>query len=260
MQELLFSFVLSLHVQALQYRKLIYFTIITMKKSWIRILLLLAIALIVWSVKGTGNNIVDTVKEWVEIAEDAADSVEEVVDDAADQIEDLVEGENDDWDDESDNENDNTLATIDMENSSVKRAGRSGPKSHNGDIAIKTATLSMTDGAISGGTFVMDMTSITATDIDSDWLDNHLKAEDFFDVENHPTATMKITNVDGNTITADLTIKWETFPVTFDAQMWEGTVSTSFSIDGTQWWVNDSWIKDALVSDTIDLDIMLSYE
>ncbi|MDC7677022.1 YceI family protein [Asticcacaulis machinosus] len=53
---------------------------------------------------------------------------------------------------------------------------------------------------------------------------DHLKAADFFDVANHPTATFKSTKVDvtgANTakVTGDLTIKGVTKPVTLDVKL-----------------------------------------
>ena len=52
-------------------------------------------------------------------------------------------------------------------------------------------------GKIVGGTFVIDMNSITCTDIKDDQynakLVGHLKSDDFFGVEKFPTATFEIT-------------------------------------------------------------------
>ena len=48
------------------------------------------------------------------------------------------------------------------------------------------------DGDNLGGSFVMDMTSIVVTDIDGDGkrnLEGHLKDDDFFGVNEFPTAT-----------------------------------------------------------------------
>lgn len=46
--------------------------------------------------------------------------------------------------------------------------------------------------------------------------DNHLRTNDFFEVETHPTMTFKSTKVTETELTGDLTIKNVTKPVTFD--------------------------------------------
>ena len=52
--------------------------------------------------------------------------------------------------------------SIDTAKSSVKWTGYHLAKSyeHNGAVTIKSGSLETTDGKISGGTFIMDMTSI----------------------------------------------------------------------------------------------------
>ncbi|MBD1396932.1 YceI family protein [Pontibacter sp. JH31] len=102
---------------------------------------------------------------------------------------------------------------------------------HMGDITLKSGQLSVDKNKVTGGNFVIDMTSLTVTDIKDEGsngkLVGHLKSDDFFSVEKHPTATFTITglspiakaaagqpnyNVKGN-----LTIKGITNPVTFPA-------------------------------------------
>src|SRR5210317_1396615 len=86
---------------------------------------------------------------------------------------------------------------------------------HNGTVAINDGSFTIADGTITGGTFNFDMGTITVLDIPADddmngKLTGHLKSSDFFDVENNPTATFVITNVDqseGVAITGDLTVK-----------------------------------------------------
>jgi polyisoprenoid-binding protein YceI len=102
---------------------------------------------------------------------------------------------------------------------------------HYGDITLKSGQLQVDKNRLTGGTFVIDMTSITCADIkdagSNGKLVGHLKSDDFFSVEKHPTATFTITeatpiakaaagkpnyNVKGN-----LTIKGITNPVSFPA-------------------------------------------
>ncbi|QNF33328.1 YceI family protein [Adhaeribacter swui] len=102
---------------------------------------------------------------------------------------------------------------------------------HNGTVKISKGSLQVNGKKLVGGSFVMDMTSITDLDITNEEfnkkLTGHLKSDDFFSVEKNPTSTFKITKVapisgakagDPNyTVTGDLTIKGITNPVTFPA-------------------------------------------
>src|SRR5690625_3282209 len=67
--------------------------------------------------------------------------------------------------------------------------------------------------------FSFDAASINTRSEDRD---NHLKSEDFFDVEKYPQLTFKSTNItkdgDDYKVTGDLTIKDVTKPVTFDVE------------------------------------------
>lgn len=104
---------------------------------------------------------------------------------------------------------------------------------HNGTVKIANGSLQVNGKKLVGGNFVMDMTSITDLDItkpeSNEKLTGHLKSEDFFSVEKHPTSTFKITKAapisgakagqPNYNITGDLTIKGTTNPVTFPAMV-----------------------------------------
>lgn len=99
-----------------------------------------------------------------------------------------------------------------------------------------------------------DLTKLAiAVDIETDSLfsddaklTGHLKSADFFDVKNQPKVTFKSTKVEktaaGYTITGDLTLIGKTKSVSFPATVVEknGTlqVSTTFTIDRTEWGMN----------------------
>ena len=117
---------------------------------------------------------------------------------------------------------------VNIEASTVKWIGSKITSSHEGDIKISSGKLVIDHGKLVGGEFVIDMTSIICTDLKpnegGDKLVKHLKADDFFGVENHPISTLKITNVShvsasNYLITADLTIKGITHPVDFNADV-----------------------------------------
>lgn len=152
-----------------------------------------------------------------------------------------------------------TLSII-TENSIVTWVGSKPAGKHNGTINIASGTLSVENDVVSAGEFVMDMTSLVSTDegMNADnngKLTNHLKGDDFFDVENHPTAKFVISKVEdiANHATADalklegathyvtgnLTLKDSTKGVAFPAIIHvteEGvTANAAFTINRTDW-------------------------
>lgn len=96
---------------------------------------------------------------------------------------------------------------------------------HNGFVEVKSGSLTYKDGAITNGQFVIDMKSISNTDVEDPSyktkLENHLKSEDFFNVEKFPEAKFKILEVETNgstqTITGNMTIKGITQKIKFSA-------------------------------------------
>lgn len=102
---------------------------------------------------------------------------------------------------------------------------------HNGTVALQSGSVDVSKGALTGGSFVIDMTSIKVDDIkDAEYngkLVGHLKSDDFFGVEANPTATFTTTSVapikaakagqPNYTVTGNLTIKGKTNPISFPA-------------------------------------------
>lgn len=117
------------------------------------------------------------------------------------------------------------------EQSDVKWLGKKVTGSHNGVIQLKNGELKVTDNAVTGGSFVIDMTTIKDLDLtDPEYngkLIGHLKSPDFFDVDKNPTSTFEITKVSpitnakpgepNATIDGNLTIKGATHPLSFPA-------------------------------------------
>lgn len=114
---------------------------------------------------------------------------------------------------------------IDTQKSEVSWKGEKVTGEHIGTINLQEGTLMLEDGTLVGGSFTIDMNTITTTDLegeDKGKLEGHLKSDDFFGVQSYPTAKLNITNVEakGNNkyeITGDLTIKETTQEVTFPA-------------------------------------------
>lgn len=134
---------------------------------------------------------------------------------------------------------------------------------HTGTFKIKEGILYVTNHALTGGSFVIDMQSLTNTDIkvaaDKAKLEGHLKSPDFFDVAKYPTAKFEITAVEpfiadsssGNTsvvenatnlIKGNLSIKDSIINISFPANVTLDANSASafahFNIDRTRWGIN----------------------
>ncbi|MUP46819.1 YceI family protein [Gramella sp. BOM4] len=167
----------------------------------------------------------------------------------------------------------NTKKEVDVEASTVKWKGEKVTGSHYGNIQLESGHLMMEDDKIVGGEFVMDMSTIEVTDLSGESkgkLEGHLKSDDFFGVENHPTAKLVITSAasKGNGvygIVGDLTIKNETHPITFDLKMNGNTATTDLTIDRSKYNVRygsgsffDN-LGDKTIYDNFDLEVKLKF-
>lgn len=111
--------------------------------------------------------------------------------------------------------------------SSVEWIGEKVTGKHNGSIKIKEGSISLHDGKLSTGKIIIDMESITCSDLEGEWSDKlvgHLNSADFFDVKNHKTSTLEITGFTHKeeknyTVKGNLTIKGITKPITFPASI-----------------------------------------
>ncbi len=151
---------------------------------------------------------------------------------------------------------------------------------HTGYINLKEGKLMVEDGNITGGSFVIDMTTITDTDLAPEdgkaKLEGHLKSDDFFNVSEHPTSTFEIVSVEAvesdtsgvsHRITGNLTMRGITKSVTIPANvsMADGKLMAStpqFTIDRTKWDVMfrasmTNTAKEKMINDLIGLKINL---
>jgi polyisoprenoid-binding protein YceI len=113
-----------------------------------------------------------------------------------------------------------------------------------GLVNIKSGQLTVKKGKLSGGSFVIDMTTIS-NDHKIDMLTKHLSSDDFFAVATYPEAKLVITSVQASQtagdylVKANLTIKAVTAPVTFSAHVTnQGGVlqaTAAFEINRTTW-------------------------
>lgn len=139
--------------------------------------------------------------------------------------------------------------------------------SHEGTIDIKSGSLVFEGDKLTGGEFVIDMTTISSTDLEGEYkgkLDGHLKSDDFFGVVNHPTAKLvfKSVTVSGKNaydVVGDLTIKNKTNPVNFKISIYGNKATASLKVDRTKYDVrygSSSFfdgLKDKAIYDEFDL-------
>lgn len=166
-----------------------------------------------------------------------------------------------------------TNKNIDLNSSSIHWLAKKIVGQHEGTINFQSGHLEMTNDKLTGGYFVVDMTTLTATDLTGDYLgklNGHLKNEDFFDVANHPTSTLKFTSVKENstnnyTVSGDLIIKNIKKPITFDITLAPKEAKTKLTVDRTEYnikYASGSFFEnlgDKTIEDNFTLDIVLKY-
>jgi len=150
--------------------------------------------------------------------------------------------------------------------------------SHTGTISVVLGDIQAKGDNILSGQFVVDMKSITNTDLEAgkgkEKLEGHLKNADFFDVAAHPRATFLITGSKPatgdatHTITGNLTMKGisKSIAIPVNVAVVENkltAVSPSFVIDRTQWGIKygsssiAGLAKDKIISNDIALVLNL---
>lgn len=164
---------------------------------------------------------------------------------------------------------------VNTEVSTIQWKGSKIYESHEGSISLKSGKLVLDHGKLVGGQFVIDMTTIVNTDIESEKgrsnLESHLKNEDFFDVENYNTSLLKITKVkleegtrSSYLISADLTIKGITHSIDFNADVKirgaNFLATANIKIDRTKWDITygtDESLGDRMILNDIEFQIFL---
>ena len=134
---------------------------------------------------------------------------------------------------------------INIEKSTIHWLGKKVTGQHEGNISLKSGVLTMEEGRLTGGEFIVDMTSITCTDLEGKSAGNlvgHLKSDDFFGVDNYPEAKLTFNQIEDKGegvygITGDFTIKGQTHPASFDLKMSEGSASSVVIIDRSKYGV-----------------------
>ena len=117
--------------------------------------------------------------------------------------------------------------------------------SHTGTVDLKSGALLFDGDKLTGGEFTVDMPTLVSTDLEGDAdskgkLEGHLKSDDFFGVESHPTSKLVFTDVQASgknsyEVTGDLTIKGITKPVTFDVSIYGSKATATMKVDRSEY-------------------------
>ena len=140
-------------------------------------------------------------------------------------------------------------ANMKITESNIIWSGKKVTGTHHGNIDLANGSLVFDEkGALTGGEFRVDMSTITVNDIPKNVEGNaklvrHLKSNDFFSVEQFQYSTFKIKTVKKNEgqydIEGDMTIKDQTHPVKFTALIDETernrSLKASLVLDRTLW-------------------------
>jgi polyisoprenoid-binding protein YceI/rhodanese-related sulfurtransferase len=174
------------------------------------------------------------------------------------------------------------IRSVDIAKSSVEWSGRNLLNKHHGQIGLRSGQLEFLKGQLCGGRFVIDMNNIVCSNLQGtelhDVLLNHLRSDDFFDIERFPEASFAIDaarRIDGATlgqpnleITGDLTLKGFSAPLTFRAVTGmtpdgKAAAQAVLTLDRTCWGVlygsghYFNRLGMHLVNDLIDLEIKI---
>lgn len=116
---------------------------------------------------------------------------------------------------------------VNTQESAITWKGKKVTGEHYGKLKFESGVFNVNGDDILNGAFTTDMTSITVEDMQGEYgkkLEGHLRSADFFNVEEHATASMELTEVkegmDGNfEFIGTLTIKGISHPISFPAQV-----------------------------------------
>ena len=163
---------------------------------------------------------------------------------------------------------------VDATKSLISWVGKKVTGQHEGTVNLKEGALVFKGKNVVGGNFTVDMTSMTTTDLKAgqgkEKLDGHLKSEDFFGTEKFPTSTLVFKTVVAKsagvyTVTADLTVKGITNPVTFDLATTANSATANVKINRTKYDIkygSGSFFEnlgDKTIYDDFDLTVNLKF-
>lgn len=224
------------------------------KQTWIRLLVLAVVILVVrWYVrdiqKPTSDvaNIVPTQQDELSWVDTQAIEQEAEVNIPSRPVADVVDAEDDvetstQW----------TLFTI-ADGSTIEWAWKKVGWQSKWTVNISQGDIRVSNDAIAGWKFTIDMESIRSTDPADSSLDDELKSPDYFNVQKHPTATFELLSAEAGSVQWVLTMngvsKIIIFPATIIVEDDIVAVYAEFALDRTQWgvlggkWVTSNYLE-----------------
>lgn len=166
-----------------------------------------------------------------------------------------------------------TEKQVKVNESTITWTGKKVTGKHEGSIKLESGVLKFKDKDLIGGNFVVDMTTINVTDLEGKSkksLEGHLKSDDFFGVDNHTKAILKITKATKSSdktynVKGKITIKNITRAIDFSMVVDDNTAITSLTIDRTKFGIkygSNSFfdnLKDKAIYDDFTLDVNLKF-
>jgi polyisoprenoid-binding protein YceI len=142
---------------------------------------------------------------------------------------------------------------------------------HTGTLAFQKGMMTMENGKIVKGMFIVEMNTITPTDEaynveegkTPEKLVGHLSSPDFFAVDSFPTATFQVTGMEDGKIMGDMTIRGITNAETMEnvtMETMDGKVKAtgSMTLDRQKYNVAfDLGVEDKIISDDLDLEFTI---
>ena len=163
---------------------------------------------------------------------------------------------------------------IDAATSKITWIGKKVTGQHGGTINIKEGNLVFAGKKLTGGTVTVDMTSLVCTDLKAgegkEKIEGHLKSEDFFGTEKFQTSKIVFKKVvasgkNSYMVTADLSIKEKTNPITFELTVVGNNAAAALKVDRTKFDIKygsgsffDN-LGDKAISDEFELNVALQF-
>ena len=163
---------------------------------------------------------------------------------------------------------------LDNINSSIKWTGKEiTTKTHYGSLKFKEGKIIMKNNKITSGMFIVDMMSIDCQDLSGsskNYLESHLKSDDFFGIESYPEAsltikTSKLINEENYLAEGDITIKGTTQPISFNISILNNQGKAKLTFDRTKHNVTYRSgnffqnLGDKLIYDDIEIEAQLTF-
>lgn len=113
---------------------------------------------------------------------------------------------------------------VDVAKSKADWTGSADNRYHAGSVSLKSGSVTVDNGKITGGKFVFDLTTIKTTDGTGERLEGHLKSADFFDVAQFGEATYEVTSVNYTSdnlaqVSGNLVVKGVSVPLSFPVKV-----------------------------------------